>query len=246
MGPHYAYRLRPDFLLLVIWSLWMSRYQPPQRAATGGDTPRPRRSRSPALRRRQLRRAPPQLMPAAVRREQVVVETDLARYLFDSRAPCCGASSCWLRGVGSEPRRTARHLWPGRYAGALGIDSNCPRASSPAEVPFALLNPRRRRPAPARQRRGQLEFRLQDARAAVLVKRFSLRGDSYDIGLAWRRTCRAASRRPGADGGLERGARRSRRRTQGRPELFHNSTRVGDQAEKKSPAAHFASPGRGR
>jgi len=176
------------FLLLVIWSLWMSRFQAPQRTAAPADTTAPAPEPVASV---ETPAAPPtlapQLMPAAARREQVVVETDLARYLFDSRGALLRRIELLgFAGVGGGHVELLGAVARGDTVGALGIDLELPAGVfASGEAPFALLNP----PAGGVLRLhgsdvGQLDFRLQNAQGGVLVKRFSLRGDSYDIGLA--------------------------------------------------------------
>ncbi len=176
------------FLLLVIWSLWMSRFQSPQRSATPADIPAPEPAPIASV---ETPATPPALplalQPAAAPRQQVVVETDLARYLFDSRGALLRRVELLaFAGVGSEHVELLGAVARGDTSGALGIDLELPAgAFASEEAPFALLNP----PAGGRLRlRGSeeatLEFQLRDPLGGALEKRFTLRGDSYDIGLA--------------------------------------------------------------
>ena len=231
------------FLLLVIWSLWMSRFQAAPRATAPADStvslpapiastaaPAPAAVATPAL--------PPQLIPAEARREQVVVETDLARYLFDSRGALLRrVELLGFAGVGSEHVELLGAVARGDTAGVLGIDIDLPAGVfASGEAPFALLNPPAGGSLRLRGREeGELDFRLQDAEGGVLVKRFTLRGDSYDIGLAVEADLQGGFALAQAltvdwSAGLET----TERNRKDDLTSFQNVYRVGEQQDKKS------------
>ncbi|MBM4116844.1 membrane protein insertase YidC [bacterium] len=175
-------------LLLIIWSVWMARYQPAQRPAPGAEK---QASEQPAATSEPAPEAPApsaQVAPAAPAgpRQFVVVETDRARYLLDSwGAQLRRIELLDYAGVGSEHVEllAAAH---GDTAAALGVELELPAGTfASGSAAFTLVNP----PAGGRLRirgdeQGALEFRLQDGQGGSLVKRFQFHGDSYDIGLA--------------------------------------------------------------
>ncbi len=234
------------FLLLVIWSLWMSRFQAAPRATAPADSTVSQQApvaspAAPAAAPAPAAATPaqsPQLMPAEARREQVVVETDLARYLFDSRGALLRrVELLGFAGVGSEHVELLGAVARGDTSGVLGIDIDLPAGVFVSgEAPFTLLNP----PAGGALRlrggqEGKIEFRLQDAAGGALVKRFTLRGDSYDIGLAVEADLQGGFAQAQAltvDWGA--GLEVTEKNRKDDLSSFQNVQRVGEQEEKKS------------
>lgn len=228
-------------LLLVIWSLVMSRFQPAQRPAPAAKPPvveQPAAVSTPAP------SAAPETQAAGIEpllsgapRQLVVVETELARYLLDSQgAQLRRVELLEFAGVGSEHVELLGAVARGDTAAALGVDLELPSGTfASGAAAFTLVNP----PASGRlslrgAEEAALEFRLQDAQGGTLVKRYRFRGDSYDIGLAVEADLQGGFAQAEAivldwSAGLEP----TEKNRKDDLSSFQNVYRVGDQQEKK-------------
>lgn len=180
------------FLLLIGWSFWMSRQPSP--------TPEPTVNPDSLVQDPVSRPEPDEFTPSQVEtpkpagfpeefgdadRRQILVETDLARYLFDTQGATIrrlelkafeGVESEFVDLIGLAGADSAAVLGVGidLPAGLFNSEtSNFTLEGSPSTGSIRVSGEEER----------TLIFRLAGPGGAELVKRFTFRGDSYDIGL---------------------------------------------------------------
>ncbi len=232
------------FLLLIAWSFWMSR----QQVTTSGTTANPDSLIQTPAHQAELDNFTPPVQETPVsgapavdfgtaERRRVVVETDLVRYLIDSQ----GATIRRLELTAFDGIEGGNveliGLAGSDSAAVLGVDIELPAGPFSSEMANFSLDGSH--PAGVLRVSGEeeltLRFRLTGEDGANLVKRFTFRGDSYDLGLGIEASF--AGRFAGArsisldwsDGILS-----TEKNRKDDIRSFNNYYQVGDQQEKKS------------
>ncbi|MCB1161116.1 membrane protein insertase YidC [bacterium] len=231
------------FLLLVLWSLWMSRFSkkaPEQTlamdslATTESVTPPPASTDEPATPPVETGAAP---SVESAPRQQVVVETEHARYLLDSRGAVLRRIELLdYAGVASDYVELIGDVAEGDTVSVLGVDLDLPGGPfRTAGAGFALLDP----PSGGKltlkgEEEASLRFRLSDAEGGELIKRYGFKGNSYDVSLGIDATLRGAL--AGADGvtlDWSPGIEVTEKNRKDDLRSFQSVFRVGEQQEKK-------------
>ncbi len=232
------------FLLLIAWSFWMSRQQSPTPESTANpdnlvQAPAPQAELDSFT-------PPPVVTPttegtsanfASAVRRQIVVETDLARYLIDTQgATIRRIELTTFDGIeGGDVELIG--LAGADSAAVLGVDIDLPAGPFSSET--AIFSLEGTPPANPIRLRGEEEmslvFHLVGEGGASLAKRFTFRGDSYDLGLGIEASL--AGRFAGARGIIldwSDGILSTERNRKDDVRSFHNYYQVGETQEKKS------------